>query len=353
MRRRMLAARVVAVWTACLSGAAWANNAPVVSNVTASQRGDGSKLVDIHYDLADADGDPCTVWISVSDDGGATWKVPAKSFVGDIGMNVSPGTNKSVVWDAGADFPGKTGTFRVRVWADDGNGPGTKVIVPAGWFPYQNTSDPNAWVLVDTFYIDKYEVTNSFYCQFLNAGGNDDHWDSRQEITRQGEAGNYYYTVKTGRENYPVRWVSYSDAEAFAQWRSNLEGVTYRLPTAYEWEKAAAWDPAANHYYIYGFHRDSIDCDWCNYSGCYSGPLQVGYFDGTSGRNNAKSFYGCYDMSGNLWEWTSEISGSYRVFRGGDWYSNAANCQCTTRNYGYAPSDRHSNVGFRLVLDPD
>ena len=43
------------------------NNPPVVSNVTASQRTDGSRLVDIGYDLADADGDACTVSVAVGD----------------------------------------------------------------------------------------------------------------------------------------------------------------------------------------------------------------------------------------------------------------------------------------------
>ena len=48
---------------------AWANSSPVVSNVTSSQRTDGSKLVDIRYNLADADGDACTVTVQASGDG--------------------------------------------------------------------------------------------------------------------------------------------------------------------------------------------------------------------------------------------------------------------------------------------
>ncbi|MBI4578142.1 MAG: SUMF1/EgtB/PvdO family nonheme iron enzyme, partial [Planctomycetes bacterium] len=286
---------------------ALANSAPVVSNVTASQRQDYSKLIDIRYNLADADGDPCTVWVTASDDGGATWKVPIRTFSGAIGNNIPPGSNKLITWDAGEDMPGKLGSFRVRVWADDGQGPGSaKAFVGAGPFPYQNTTSPGSWVSVDSFLIDKYEVTNAFYCQFLNAGGNDDHWSASQEITRQGSPGNYTYSVVAGRADYPVRYVSWDDATAFAQWRSQLEGVTYRLPTEQEWEKAAAWDPAQQHYYIYGFHRDTIDCSWCVYNNCYgsAGPMPVGYLNGTGGRNDAKSYYGGYDMSGNVWEWT-------------------------------------------------
>ena len=63
-----------------------AQEAPVVSNVTASQRPDDSKLVDIYYDLADES--LCTVWVVVSDDGGMTWNVPAQTFTGDVGRRV-------------------------------------------------------------------------------------------------------------------------------------------------------------------------------------------------------------------------------------------------------------------------
>ncbi len=70
---------------------AWANNAPVVSNITVSQRTDGSKLVDIYYSLADADGDTCTVTVLASDDNGATWTVPITAVTGHVGGGVTPG----------------------------------------------------------------------------------------------------------------------------------------------------------------------------------------------------------------------------------------------------------------------
>jgi len=345
--------RACGVLALCGGGLAWANSAPRVCCVTASQRGDDSKLVDIHYDLADADNDACTVWIGTSDNGGVSWRVPASTCSGDVGAGITPGTNKAVVWDGCADIPGQTGTFRVRVWADDGKGLAPKVFVPAGRFPYQNVSNLAGWVFVDTFLIDKYEITNAFYCQFLKAGGNDDHWVIDQEITRTGDPGNYHYTVGSGKENYPVRHVNYYDAEAFAQWRSQLEGVTWRLPTEQEWEKAAAWDPAQQDYYLYGFHSDSIDCNWCTYQGSscgVSGPRVVGYFNGTGGRNDAKSYYGCYDMSGNVSEWVAGPSAGY--YRGGSWTSSGPSCQCTYRPY-YADPSRSSSRGFRLALGVD
>ncbi len=87
---------------------AWANNAPQVSNVTASQRGDGSKLVDISYNLADADGDLCTVWVSASSDGGATWAVPVTAVTGAVGSGVTPGSGRHIIWNSAADCPGRS-----------------------------------------------------------------------------------------------------------------------------------------------------------------------------------------------------------------------------------------------------
>lgn len=228
------------------------------------------------------------------------------------------------------------------------------VPVPGGWFPYQNVSQPEDWIFVDSFLIDKYEVTNQFYCQFLNdADPNAEHWTTEMEIDRYGDYGNFYYTVHSGRESYPIRYVSFYDANAFSEWRSQVEGGTYRLPTEQEWEKAAAWDPGEEHYYIYGFHQDSIGCSWCNYNNCYGGPLPVGSFDGTGGKEDAKSYYGCYDMSGNVWEWTSSIwSGDKRVLRSGAWDDEARYCTTSMRlSTGFGPSNPGGEHGFRLVLD--
>lgn len=67
------------------------------------QRRDASIRVDVHYNLADADNDPCIVWVSVSDNGGAGFRVVARTFTGDFGNGIAPVTNKTVARDAGAD----------------------------------------------------------------------------------------------------------------------------------------------------------------------------------------------------------------------------------------------------------
>jgi len=96
---------------------------PQVTNVQASQRTDGSMLVDISYDVSDEDGDSVTISASVSADDGLSYDVNATSFIGDTGAEITPGTGKTIVWDAGTDVPGVYGTeYRVKVIADDGKG---------------------------------------------------------------------------------------------------------------------------------------------------------------------------------------------------------------------------------------
>jgi hypothetical protein len=221
-------------------------------------------------------------------------------------------------------------------------------LVPRGWFKYQNTTP---MVYVESFMIDKYEITNELYCRFLNEADPDaQHWDGQMEISQWGSPGSYYYTVLPDWERYPVRFVSISDVNAFALWRSGVDGTTYRLPTEQEWEKAAAWDAVESSYYTYGFHRNTIDCPWANYDNCFGDLLPVGYFNGTGGNNNAKSYYGCYDMSGNLWEWTSGFMGADSVIRGGSWTSSADECTTLYRQPALG-NERYDVVGFRLVRE--
>lgn len=333
---------------------AFAQGGPTVSNVIATQRADGSRLVDIHYDLANQT--PCTVWPVLSADGGTSWSVPAMSFAGDLGPNITPGTNRTIVWDAGADIPGVVGTYRARVYADDGNTLTNMVPVPGGTFPYQRNFSNQ--VFVGSFYIDKYEVTNQRYAEFLNsADPNGTYWNSSIEITRSGSPPNVFYAPYPGKQNYPVRYVSAVDAQAYAAWLSAREGRNYRLPTQQEWEKAAAWDPTISKHWVYAFQSDSIACvssnngSGCN-SSCIGTTTEVGHYNGTNGTNNSRSFYGCYDMTGNVWEWTGGGT-SDQVIRGGG-YSAIFDCSSdwlTTTGRNRQATERYPYWGFRLVLD--
>jgi len=94
--------------------------APVVENVRFEQRTDGTLLVDIYYDVTDAEGDTLEIKIKASADDGSTWNLPCVSLSGDTGKVVIPGTNKHIVWDFYADNPGVRGDgYRIRVIADE------------------------------------------------------------------------------------------------------------------------------------------------------------------------------------------------------------------------------------------
>ena len=98
LRPALLTFLVLAFFTAGLSLSRAA--APVVSNVRSVQRA-GTQLVDIDYDLADPDSATLAVTVVVSTNGGATYDLPATSFSGALGNNVSPGAGRRIMWNAG------------------------------------------------------------------------------------------------------------------------------------------------------------------------------------------------------------------------------------------------------------
>ena len=229
------------------------------------------------------------------------------------------------------------------------------LLVPSGPFAYQNNQDDLTWIDIEEYHIARYETTNQEYCNFLNeCDPLGQHWDSQNDqIQRSGSAGQYGYSVTAGKERYPIRFVHWFDAKSFALWKSKVTGQSYRLPTQQEWEKAAGWDPVEKKLYVYGYHQDVIDKVWCNYNNAYGGTLPVGSFNGAGGKNDARSFYGCYDKSGNIWEWTSSWASDSRVrmIRGGCWVFGYNYCVVTMINT--APITSRINwLGFRLVMDP-
>jgi formylglycine-generating enzyme required for sulfatase activity len=347
---------------------------PVVSNVQAKQR-EGSRMVDITYDVADPDSPTLTVYLKVSADGGATWKGPVELVSGDVGRGIVPGGGKRLVWDAGKEMPNQFGVkYRYRIGASDQwLFPDGMALIPAG--PFQ-MGDDRVWgpvhtVTVSAFAMDKWEVSIEL-------------WES---VLAWGNA--HGYNLVAGRSDgakHPVHSVNWYDVVKWCNARSEKEGKVpayyvdvamtqvyrsgekvpagvkwdagYRLPTEAEWEKAARGGVAGK---LYPWGTDEIDPTLASYGDIKKGGTTP---VGSYGANG----YGLYDMAGNVWESTWDWYGGYaqtaqtdprgpslgegRVVRGGSWPGDAAYCRVAYRYYDGHPGIRNNIYGFRSVFPP-
>lgn len=305
---------------------------PEVTSVRAEQR-PGTKIVDIHYDVTDEDGDLLRIRVEVSNNEGLTYSVPAFSFTGDIGDGIEPGEGKHIVWDAGVDWDGEySDQMRIKVIATDAMGlPGLEwgqEVPPGGFLMGQDGgvegSGPSRHLNIPwSYWLSKYEIRNDQYNEFLNialvAG---DVWREGVGAARANEGvyagvpkdgllirlGDGYdirwsvnnFEVVNGRDNFPVR-VSWYGAIAFAQ------HYGYDLPTAAEWEKAARGpDHEGQDTHLLYPWGNEINGGNANVNPWRYTTSPVGYYDGNQtpfGPDMANA-YGLYDMIGNVAEWT-------------------------------------------------
>lgn len=196
-------------------------------------------------------------------------------------------------------------------------------------------------VTVSDFSMDKTEVSNAEYAEFVN--------ETKRTPPGYWPGGK----VPVGQEMWPVNSVSLDDAKAFAAWRSKRDGVTYRLPTEEEWEYAARNGDQAN---LYPWGNS-----WASDSAVVKlvSPQAVGSFP------NGKNRWGVVDLIGNVWEWTSSKASIYPggrlaipdqdkdayVMRGGSYLSEPSGDRAITatfRDWVAAPT-KHPTLGFRLV----
>jgi hypothetical protein len=175
---------------------------------------------------------------------------------------------------------------------------------------------------LDGFYLDRYLVTNREY-ECMIPG-------HRKLRDRYSDT-----------DDQPVIYVNWYEARLFCRWR----GSGFRLPTEQEWERAASWDPArgANRKYPWGDAFDPARCNTIEAGPRKTTPVGA-YPDGTSA-------CGCYDMAGNVWEWTASLwseKEEYRVLRGGSWGYVSGSAACSFRVNG-RPHLRNLNIGFRCA----
>ena len=98
----------------------FANEPPIVENVVANQRTDGSGIVDIYYDISDADGDTLYIELKLSEDGGNDFTIEPANTSGDIGIGILQGTGKYIIWEADEeDYTLNYNQFQFKVIAYD------------------------------------------------------------------------------------------------------------------------------------------------------------------------------------------------------------------------------------------
>ena len=218
---------------------------------------------------------------------------------------------------------------------------GQMVTVEKGPFSYGD--DKKEKNINYDYEIDVFPVTNEEYARFLNDKApkeeNLNKWinlegsyeSERCRIKKEGNK----YTVEKGYERHPVIYVSWYGADGYAKWAGK------RLPTEEEWEKAArgpeGWE------YPWG---DKFDSSLCNSEESGNkGTTEVDKYP------KGKGYYGCYDMAGNVWEWTdsryNEDKGT-KVLRGGSWFNLSVRCRCAYRISG-VPLIGYLDVGFRCA----
>ena len=247
--------------------------------------------------------------------------------------------------------------------------PEEMIEIPAGEFEMGNDSvdaldneRSRHQVYLDTYLIDRYPVTCKQYRKFMEAGGYQNpqlwldvgwQWLKVAKVTQP-----LYWTNDLTWENHPVFGVSWYEADAYARF------VGKRLPTEAEWEKAASWDNSAKRRNIYPWGDAEPDAYRCNHDNFADQTTPVNLYP------DGQSAYGCYDMLGNVWEWTSSwfdaykgfesfpyrgysqvyFDGKHRVLKGASWATRPWAMRCSFRNW-YYPEVRQILAGFRCVSD--
>ncbi|MEZ4673310.1 MAG: SUMF1/EgtB/PvdO family nonheme iron enzyme [Caldilineaceae bacterium] len=239
------------------------------------------------------------------------------------------------------------------------------VLIPAGPFwmgASPEDGEAEAWEspageieLSTAYMIGRYPITNKEYWAFVKESGHTPprlNWIGRRP--------------RPDRMEHPVTQVSWEDANAYCEWLAAKTGRTYRLPSEAEWEKAARGD-RDQRIYPWG---DTWDPTRCNAEG--SEITAVCAYP-------QQSQSGCFDLIGNVREWTNTLWGKnlaetmsdypypwqaderegtaadmeasycYRIYRGGAVADARSQLRCSARDWN-AMNVRDNDCGFRVVM---
>lgn len=247
------------------------------------------------------------------------------------------------------------------------------VYVSAGEFGMGG--DPAKAIYLNAFWLDKYEVTNEQFRQFVDATGyktdaEKQGWGFEFINAKWEQVGGISWRSPRGAGSsiaeqlkHPVVLVSWNDASTYCAWAGK------RLPTEAEWEKSARG--TEGRIYPWGNAWDGTKLNFCD-ANCaftwkdssvndqYAESAPVGSFP------QGASVYGAQDLAGNVWEWTADwfdanyyktmptsnpsgsASGQLKILRGGAWSIDQSYARATNR-FSAVPEYRERSVGFRCV----
>ena len=247
-----------------------------------------------------------------------------------------------------------------------------------GWYKVEL---PQHKVRMDEFYLDKYEVTNRIFQQFVEQTGHQTTaekegsakafvegtgWqDMKGASWRQPEGGQTVFASDRGE--HPVVSVSWEDANAFCRWAGK------RLPTEAEWEYATRAGTATRYWWGNGSPGSrQVENIADETAKSLLSVIMTGYDDGSLRTAPVGSYeanpWRLHDISGNVAEWTADwydatyyknspernpkgpSSGDYRVLRGGSWTNVPAFVRSATRLW-ITPTYRLVIFGFRCAQD--
>lgn len=227
--------------------------------------------------------------------------------------------------------------------------PDEMVAIPAGPFVRGTENggfdeQPQRTIRLDAFSIDRHEVTNHQYQQFVLATGH----------RKPGLPARY---AKSGGKmkgaNQPVVYVSWDDATEYCRWKGK------RLPTETEWEKAMRGSDGR--LWPWGNKEQPNGANWARVQDGYEVSAPVGVFQAD------RSPYGIMDGAGNVIEWVADWYdetyyksspeqnppspeyGTYRVLRGGGYTTTGGDVRITSRSK-MMPDFRDETIGFRCAI---